>query len=149
MATATQAPVSAFNGNPHDPAAAAHMHMTVINRVGQIPLVSDSLAAVHATLTANPYTRRPYTTAAALSSALARAAEPATTRLAPVLQRADSYANAAVDAVQSRYPYPFEAPTGEIYGNLRVQSEHAYHVANEAISQRVQGIDQVISVLFP
>ena len=141
MATATQTA----------PAPPSAPQLTVLHRVASIPLVSDSLAAVHATLAGNAYTRRPYNTAYALSTAVVRASEPVQARLAPVLVRADGFANKAVDAVESRYPYPFHAPTEEIYGTLRQHSEHAYDVANKTIDDRVrtpayglaQGIDQV------
>lgn len=141
MATATQTA-------PQTPSAP---QITVLHRVASIPLVSDSLAAVHATLSGNTYLKHPYTTAYALSSAMMRASEPVQARLAPVIVRADGFANKAVDAVESRYPYPFHAPTEEIYGTLRQHSEHAYGVANKTIDNRVRtpaygfahGIDQV------
>ncbi len=77
--------------------------------------------------------------------------EPIQVRLAPVLTRADGLANKAVDIVESRYPYPFKTPTGEIYGDIRQHTEHAYDVANKTIDSRVrspayglaQGVDKV------
>lgn len=141
MATATQTATPAPAGS----------QLTVLYRVASIPLVSDSLAAVHATLAGNTYLRGPYNAAQAISTTAMRVSEPIQQRLAPVIVRADGFANKAVDAVESRYPYPFHAPTEEIYGTLRQHSEHAYDVANKTIDDKVRtpayglahGIDQV------
>ncbi|THH03165.1 hypothetical protein EW145_g6478 [Phellinidium pouzarii] len=140
MATETQTMPS----TPEQP------QLTVLTRVASIPLISDSLAAVHAALTGNVYTKSPYTTAQAWGSAAFRASDPIQARLAPVLVRADDFANKAVDVLESRYPYPFHAPTEEIYSTLRKRSEHVYGVANKTIDDNVrapayglvQGIDQ-------
>ncbi|KAI5122615.1 hypothetical protein M0805_008705 [Coniferiporia weirii] len=144
MATETQT----FPARPESTTTAPQL--TVLTRVASIPLVSDSLAAVHAALAGNAYTKAPYSTAQAWGSAAFRASEPIQARLAPVILRADGFANKAVDAVESRYPYPFHTPTEEIYGTLRQHSENAYGVANKTIDDRVrtpayglaQGIDQ-------
>jgi len=124
--------------------------LTVLTRVANIPLVSDSLSTIHSTLTNNAYTKKPYSVAAGLGSTAYRVSEPIQVRLAPVITRADGYANKAVDVVESRYPYPFRTPTGEIYGDIRQHGEHAVGVANKTIDDRVrtpaygiaQGIDQ-------
>ncbi|KAH8108779.1 hypothetical protein DFH11DRAFT_1631296 [Phellopilus nigrolimitatus] len=143
MATETQAA-------PSTSSTTATPQVTVLTRVASIPLISDSLAAVHATLAGNAYTKTPYSTAQAWGYAAFRASEPIQSRLSPVILRADGFANKAVDAVESRYPYPFHAPTEEIYGTLKQHSEHAYSFANKTIDDRVrtpayglaQGIDQ-------
>lgn len=143
MATTTE------TETPIPPASAPQL--TVLTRVASIPLISDSLAAVHSTLATNAYTKTPYEAAQALGSRAYKVSEPIQARLAPVIVRADGYANKAVDVVESKYPYPFHAPTEEIYGTLRQHSEHAYGAANKTIDDRVkapafgiaQGIDQV------
>lgn len=125
--------------------------LTVLTRVASIPLISDSLAAVHSTLTANAYTKTPYSAAQALGTKAYRVSEPFQARLGPVIVRADGLANKAVDVVENRYPYPFHAPTEEIYGALKQRGDHAYGVANKTIDDKVrtpafgiaQGIDQV------
>lgn len=40
-------------------------------------------------------------------------------RLAPVIGRADGYANKGLDVLESRWPYPFQASTEEVVGTLR------------------------------
>lgn len=143
MATETQAAPTAPTSQPPP--------ITALTRVASIPLISDSLAAVHATLAGNAYTKAPYTTAQAWGSAAYRVTSPIQTRLAPVIVRADGFANSAIDVVESRYPYPFTAPTEEIYGTLKLHGEHAYGYANKTIDDKVrtpaygivQGIDQV------
>jgi hypothetical protein len=145
MATETMSPPSQSTSTTAPP------HLTIINRVASIPLISDSLAVLHATLTNNAYTNRPYSFAHTYAVALASYSEPIQTRLAPVISRADGLANAAVDVIEKRYPYPFSTPTDEIYGDLRMHGEHAYGVANKTIDEKVkspafgfaQGIDQV------
>lgn len=76
---------------------------------------------------------------------------PIQARLAPVIVKADTYANAAVDAVESRYPYPFKVTTNEVVQDLKDRSDAAKGVASKTIDQRVTtpaytvaaGIDQV------
>ncbi|KAL5499242.1 hypothetical protein ACEPAH_1760 [Sanghuangporus vaninii] len=124
--------------------------LTVLTRVASIPLISDSLTSLHTTLLNNSLTKTPYSTAQALSSYAFSVTEPIQVRLAPVIQRADGLANKAVDVVESRYPYPFHAPTEEIYGTIKAHSEHAYGIANKTIDDKVRtpaygivhGIDQ-------
>ncbi|KAF8269507.1 hypothetical protein EI94DRAFT_1799186 [Lactarius quietus] len=65
-----------------DPPAAPEL--TISNRVASIPLVNDSLSAVHASLISNPLTRSPYNTAQALSSTALRYSEPFAAKAAPV-----------------------------------------------------------------
>ncbi|EPQ52361.1 hypothetical protein GLOTRDRAFT_65234 [Gloeophyllum trabeum ATCC 11539] len=133
MATETQTPLS------------------IVNRIGAIPLVHDSLTTLHSTLSTNPYTQRPYTTAQGITvTAYQKIGEPLQTRLAPILVKADGYANKAVDVVESRYPYPFKTPTEDIVKDVKAKSDEARDVATKTIDDRVkkpvagvaQGIDQ-------
>lgn len=125
--------------------------ITVIDRVFNIPLVHDSLTSIHSTLAANALTRTPYAVAQAVGGKAYAVSEPIQVRLAPVITRADGLANSAIDVVESRYPYPFKTPTGDIYGDIKKNSDYAYGVANNTIDDRVrkpaygiaQGIDQV------
>ncbi|KAI9509281.1 hypothetical protein F5148DRAFT_1189124 [Russula earlei] len=95
-------------------------------------------------------TRSPYTTAQAISLSALRASEPITARLAPLIVRADGFANKGLDAVESRYPYPFTVQREDLIKDLKERSEHARDVANKTIDERVrtpaysaaQGIDQ-------
>ena len=140
MATATQ----------QQPPAA---HLTVIDRVASIPLVSDSLSALHSTLSTSALTRQPYSLAHSYYAALAASPYVAATQqhLAPVITRADGLANYAVDALEKRVPYAFEANTERVQADLKSTREHAYGVAERTIDERlktpamgvVAGIDQV------
>jgi hypothetical protein len=130
--------------------APAAPELTILNRVASIPLVNDSLSAVHASLISNPLTRSPYNTAQALSSTALRYSEPFASKLAPIIVRADGYANKGLDVVESRYPYPFTVQSEEIIKAFKEHSEYARDVANKALDERVrspaysaaQGIDQ-------
>ncbi|KAI9456375.1 hypothetical protein BJY52DRAFT_1212958 [Lactarius psammicola] len=124
--------------------------LTVLNRVASIPLVNDSLSAVHASLISNPLTRSPYNTAQAISSTALRYSEPFAVKLAPIIVRADGYANKGLDAVESRYPYPFTVQSEDIIKALKERSDYARAAANKTLDERVrtpaysaaQGIDQ-------
>ena len=126
-------------------------HLTVLTRVASIPLINDSLNTIHTTLTNNSYTRTPYSAAQALGSRAYRVSEPIQIRLAPVLERADDFANKAVDAVESRYPYPFKTTTEEVIGRIRKNSVAAVDAANTVIEgtvrsparKVVRGVDSV------
>ena len=125
--------------------------LTIISRVAAIPLVASSLSTLHETLTSNAYTNKPYTTATNLSKSALGYAEPLQQRFAPLLTRADEYANLGLDAVESRYPYPFKAAPEDIVKDLKSRSDHAKDLANKTIEERVKspaanavaGIDQV------
>ena len=133
-------------------------HFTVVDRVAAIPLVHDSLTALHSTLSSYSLTRQPYTLAHTYYSALASSPYVASTqaRLAPVIVRADGLANYAVDVIEKRVPYAFEANTEKVVGDLRSTGEHAYGVAEKTIDERLRtpavgiatGIDQVRATLF-
>jgi hypothetical protein len=127
--------------------------LTIINRLGAIPLVSGSLTAVHETLLASRLTAAPYSTATAVSAyALGTAnkySAPLQTRLAPLLTRADGLANAAVDAVEARYPYPFQASPDDVAQQARGAAQKTFDSNVTAPAGRVvAGIDQV-SVCLP
>ena len=143
MATETQSP----------PAAP----VTIFNRVASIHLVNETFSAVHSSLISNPFTRSPYSTAQAISLSALRASEPIAAKLAPIIVRADGFANKGLDVVESRYPYPFTVQSGDFLKDLKERSEYARDVANKTIDQRVrtpaysaaQGIDQVRTPLSP
>ncbi|KAJ3778629.1 lipid droplet-associated perilipin protein [Lentinula raphanica] len=92
---------------------------TVISRISSIPLISSSLDIVNGTLSTNAYTRSPYTKALGLSNSAYKFTEPLQAHLAPLIIRADSYANLAVDAVQKRYPNAFTATPEDVMGYVQ------------------------------
>ena len=130
--------------------------LKILTRVAAIPLVNDTFSAVHSSLISNPYTRSPYTTAQAISLSALRASEPLAAKLAPIIVRADGFAIKGLDAVESRYPYPFTVQSEDLLKALKERSEYARDVANKTIDERVrspaysaaQGIDQVRTPLF-
>jgi hypothetical protein len=77
--------------------------------------------------------------------------EPIQQRLAPLIERADSFANKAYDAVESRYPYAFQAKPEDIVDYVRQRRISAFETASKTIDERVKtpaynmgkGIDQV------
>lgn len=125
--------------------------LTILGRVTSIPLVHDSLGYLDSTLSANSYLRTPYATAQAITSSALHYSVPITTRLAPLITRADGLANQGLDVVESRYPYPFKTPTEQISNDLKERTDYARDVANKTIDARVRspvytvvnGVDQV------
>ncbi|KAF9528398.1 lipid droplet-associated perilipin protein [Crepidotus variabilis] len=133
------------------PAGEQHApEITVISRMGSIPLISSSLVTLNDALVNNAYTRSPYAHAKTLSSTAYRLSEPIQCKLAPLILRVDGLANNLVDAVQSRYPYPFEAQPEEVATYVRETKDNTINGVNKAIDDRVktpalhvaQGIDQ-------
>ncbi|ETW77802.1 hypothetical protein HETIRDRAFT_453922 [Heterobasidion irregulare TC 32-1] len=120
--------------------------LTVLSRVASIPLITSSLAA----LTAYPATQHARDAAHALAAPLAPYTAPFAARCAPLLTRADGLANAGLDAVESRYPYPFRTPPQDIIADIRGSADHARAVAAKTVDDRLknpavavaQGIDQ-------
>jgi hypothetical protein len=131
--------------------APAAPELTIINRMASIPLVNHTFSAVHSSLISNRLTRSPYTTAQTLSLSALRASEPITAKLAPIIVRADGFANKGLDVVESRYPYFLTVQSEDILKALKERSDYARDVANKTIDERVrtpaysaaQGIDQV------
>ena len=119
--------------------------ITVLTRVASIPLISSSLDTLNTTLSSNGLTRYPYTQAKGLSTTAYKLTEPIQVKLAPIIVRADNIANKAIDAVESRYPYPFKA-----------QPEEVQETFNKAINEKVKtpaynvahDIDQVRYAFF-
>jgi hypothetical protein len=124
---------------------------TSLYRVASIPLISSSLSSIHSTLSSNAYTKSPYSAATGIACSAWGYTEPLQARLAPLTTRADEFANAGLDVVESRYPYPFKAKPEEITTYVRERRESAFSVANKTIDEKVkspaygvaQGIDQV------
>jgi hypothetical protein len=124
--------------------------LTSFTRVASIPLISTSLDTIHTTLSNNAYTKSPYHTATELAYSAWGYTEPLQARLAPLATRADGYANKGLDAVESRYPYPFTAKPEEIATYARERRQSSISFVDKAIDERVkspakgvaQGIDQ-------
>jgi len=96
-----------------------------------------------------------------LSGSAYKYAEPLQIRFAPLIEKADGYANKAVDIVESRYPYPFQAKPEDVAGYVRQRRQSAseyvrerrdsvVNAASKTLDERVkspaitvaQGIDQ-------
>jgi hypothetical protein len=116
---------------------------TSLKRVYSIPLVADSITTLHDSLMSNGITRSPYNLGLAIGEKALNLSQPIQDRLAPVINRADGLANKGLDAVQSRYPYPFETPSQDIYRDIKAYPDHAVEVAQKAAHNVAHDIDQV------
>ncbi|KDN50335.1 hypothetical protein RSAG8_01671, partial [Rhizoctonia solani AG-8 WAC10335] len=104
-------------------------HLTSVDRVGKIPVVNDTLTTINSILSQNAYSKGLYSTAQAYSERAYDLSQPVQIRLAPVIGRVDGYANKGLDALESRWPYPFHVTTGEVIGTLRQGPDFAYGLA--------------------
>ncbi|KEP54913.1 TRAPP domain protein [Rhizoctonia solani 123E] len=104
-------------------------HLTSVDRVGKIPVVNDTLAVVASILSQNAYSKCLYSTAQAYSERAYSLSQPVQIRLAPVIGRVDGYANKGLDALESRWPYPFHITTEEVIDTLRQGPDTAYGLA--------------------
>jgi hypothetical protein len=102
-----------------------HPEPTFLHRVYSIPLVACSIQSINDSLQSNPYTKSPFSTAKGVSLSAYKYTEPLQIRLAPIILVADSYANRAVDVVESRYPYPFKAQPQELVQYVRETTQNA------------------------
>ncbi|KAF5391812.1 hypothetical protein D9757_001699 [Collybiopsis confluens] len=106
--SSTQTETTSVNGD--------HAEFTVVSRITSIPVVYSSLEKMNGTLSTNAYTRTPYSAALGLSNSAYKLAGP---HLGPLIVRADSLANMAVDAVQKRYPSAFTATPEDLIGYVQ------------------------------
>lgn len=79
-----------------------------------IPVIHDSLSYAHSVFSTNPYTSYFYNTGVAVGTQAFDYSKPIQARLAPLLVRADGVALSGINAVESRFPYPFQTPTEDV-----------------------------------
>ena len=115
--------------------------VTILARVASIPMISSSLTQLNEVLSSNTYTRSPYAHAKELSTTAYKLTEPLQAKFAPLIVRADGYANKAVDAVESRYPYPFKAQPEDVVTLVRERRESTTHYVSERVNDVNKAID--------
>ncbi|KAG5641770.1 hypothetical protein DXG03_004265 [Asterophora parasitica] len=117
---------------------------TILTRMAAIPIIASSLETIDGALSSNAYTRSSYSTAKGLSSSAYKYSEPLQVRFAPLIVQADGYANKAVDAVESRYPYPFTAKPEEVATLVREKRKTAEDYVSNSVSSANKSIDEKI-----
>jgi len=118
--------------------------ITVLNRVASIPLVASSLGQIDSILEKNVLTRSPYHAAQAITHTAYNYSQPIQIRLAPLIVRADGIVNKGLDAVQSRFPYPFEAKPEEVANYVREKANKTFDKTVKSPACGVaEGIDKV------
>jgi hypothetical protein len=141
--TQTSTSVSAKENSPPE--------FTIFSRVAAIPIVSSSFQTIDGALLNNAYTCSPYATAKGLSNVAYKLSEPLQIKLAPLIVYANEFANRAVDVVEQKYPYPFQAKPEEVASLVRKSKKNASDYAYKTIDKKVrtpaytvaQGIDEV------
>ncbi|KAJ7504176.1 hypothetical protein B0H11DRAFT_1709704 [Mycena galericulata] len=116
--------------------------ITILNRVASIPLIAYAVQQLSTTLSTNPYTSSPYSTAKGLSASAYKYSEPFQVRLGPYIKRADGYANQAVDVVENIYPYPFKVQPEEVATFVRQRRDSAVSFVEERRLNANKAIDQ-------
>ncbi|KAJ7117692.1 hypothetical protein C8R44DRAFT_626767 [Mycena epipterygia] len=122
--------------------------LTIFSRVASIPLIAYSIQQVSSVLATNAYTSTPYSTAKGLSASAYKYAAPLQPRLGPLnhlIVTADGLANNAVDFVESKYPYPFQAQPEEVASYVRERRQSAVDYvekgrlnANKTLDEKVK-----------
>ncbi|KAG2056010.1 hypothetical protein BDR06DRAFT_953426 [Suillus hirtellus] len=116
--------------------------ITVLNRVVSIPLIASSLEQINFILEKNTLTRSPYHAAQAITNSAYNYSQPIQIRLAPLLVRADGIANKGLDAVESRYPYPFQAKPEEMASYVRETAGKTFENVKTPAVGVAEGIDK-------
>ncbi|KAG1846095.1 hypothetical protein DFJ58DRAFT_686696 [Suillus subalutaceus] len=116
--------------------------ITVLNRVVSIPLIASSLEQINAVLEKNMLTRSPYHAAQVITSTAYNYSQPIQIRLAPLIDRADGIANKGLDAVESRYPYPFQAKPEEVASYVRETAGRTFGNVKSPAVDVAEGIDK-------
>jgi hypothetical protein len=116
--------------------------ITVLSRVVSIPLIASSLEQINAVLEKNMLTRSPYHAAQAITSTAYNYSQPIQIRLAPLIDRADDIANKTLDAVESRYPYPFQAQPEEVVSYMRETAGKTFENVKSPAVDVAEGIDK-------
>jgi len=104
-------------------------HQTFVNRVANIPIVADTITQVHTAIQSNSYSAAAYNKAGGVATHIYKATEPIQTRFQPHIEAVDGIAQKSLDYVQGKFPYPFEASSGEIIGKARQPADNAIEVA--------------------
>jgi len=118
--------------------------VTVLNRVASIPLVASSLDQIHTILEKNTLTRSPYHAAQAITHTAYNYSQPIQICLAPLIVRADGIANKGLDAVQSWYPYPFQAKPDEVANYMRERRENMMSSFDKSVKSPAVGVAEGI-----
>lgn len=116
--------------------------ITVLNRVASIPLVASSLDQINYILEKSSLTRSPYHAAQAITHTAYNYSQPIQIRLAPLIIRANDFANKGLDVVESRFPYPFNAKPEEVANYVREKGENLVSSVKTPACGVAEGIDK-------
>jgi hypothetical protein len=108
-----------------------------IDRVASIPVVSDSIAQLHAVVTSTNVTTKAYNVAESLVKTGYSYAEPLLGYGSPLLERADGIANQGLDFAESKFPYPFQTKTDQIVADAKKPADQAYGVVKNVYDNRI------------
>ncbi|KAG6829110.1 hypothetical protein H0H92_005652 [Tricholoma furcatifolium] len=107
---------------------APRAEFTVIRRVAAIPMITYSFQTIDQTLAKTTPSRlygNAKRTAKGLSDSAIQYAAPLQDHFGSIITQVDVYANKAVDVVESRYPYPFQAKPEEVASLVQEKRQNA------------------------
>lgn len=138
--------MSATVAETQQPATGAQTppEFTILTRVASIPMIHSGLETLNGTLSSNVYTRSTYNSAKELSTNAYKLTEPLQVRLAPLIVRADGFANKAVDAVESRYPYPFKAKPEDVAAFVQEGRQSASEYVQVRLDEANKTLDEKV-----
>jgi len=102
-----------------------------VQRVKDIPVVSDAIQKGYSIVTSNTYSAKAYGTAEGLATHVYKTTEPIQAKFQPQIQQIDGALNKGLDYVKDRYPYPFEVKTDEIVAKARAPADQAFAVYSD------------------
>ncbi|KAF8326850.1 uncharacterized protein EI90DRAFT_3281607 [Cantharellus anzutake] len=109
-------------------------------KVRSIPIINDSVSYAHSTFSSHPIIGYFYNAYIGLGNTAFEYSKPVQARFAPIIDRADDFALKGLDAVESRFPYPFQTPTGEIVNQLKSSSDAAYAAFHDNVQAPAYGV---------
>lgn len=96
-----------------------------VQRVAAIPVIADTVEAVHSVIQAHPYLTAVYDKAEEAAAYIYEQSKPIQQKLAGPIGQVDAVANKGLDFVQSRAPFVFEVKTEDIISRARQPADQA------------------------
>jgi len=109
-----------------------------VQRITSIPLVADGINYAYSLTQSTALTAKLFATGNGVINTVWSGVEPVVGYGRPLIETADGLANKTLDVVESRFPYPFKTPTGEVYADyVKKPTDKAYSVSKNVYDTRV------------
>ncbi|GHJ84293.1 hypothetical protein NliqN6_0695 [Naganishia liquefaciens] len=131
-----------------------------VQRVGNIPLVAGGIEKFESVVNSTQITSSMYATAGAIAAKGLDVASPLITTAAPLINKADDYANQGLDMVESRFPSAFKATPNDVLESAKQPANQGMAVAknvydgqiapllqNEIVARAIEQLSNINKVL--